>query len=346
MKIALDRSQSRLALLEGGALVFYDVSGSAAQKLHEVKVAQGRRVGSCDSYVAVLAGKLAPAGASVASAKVLRFSWDGSELAALPVGEVDKCGLSLSADGTRLVLTDWRSCRVTLFDTAGGAKLGAAGESIPSGASISPDGKRIICGTADQGSGAILAFDPSAIADGKMAMEKLKAPKPSPGLDDAPYFSVWSDDGTLVAISNQSWGGRGIFVYDGLTKAPLWSVSLEPGEEEEEEDAEGWYPMPLSFSRDASLLFAAEAGAIRAYRARSGENLGSIAAANGDGSAGFCVQSAQKRLWLAGAKPVALSMDERWLNPPAEKKSASKTAAKKSPAKKSPAKKSAKKSGV
>lgn len=337
MKIFIHPSQARLASLHKGVLTFYDISGPTPQKLTSAKAPQGHRIAACGAYTAVLAGKSAPAGASISSAKILRFGWDGSELPSIPVGEVDKCGLSLNTDGSRLVVTNWRACEVTLYDTASAKPLGAAGESIPSGASISPDGTKIICGTADQGSGAILWFDPSKIEKGKMAMEKLKPPKPSPGLDDAPYFSVWSKDGSLVAISNQSWGGRGLFVYDGISKTPLWSMSLDAGggdEEDEEAGAENWYPMPLGFSEDGSMLFAAEVGAIRAYRARSGEKLKALPAKNGDGSSGFAVQSSQNRLWLAGDEPEALAFDSTWLAAPAPTKTATKKAAAKTTAKK------------
>lgn len=306
MKLAIDSTQTRLAISDGKTLTFYEIDGDVAKKLLSIDAPQGRHVASCPAYVAVLSGKLSAAGASVTKATVLRFRWDGSALPPISVGEVDRRGLSFTADGTRCVVTDWRSCRVTLFDDSA-QKLGAAGRSIPSGASISPDGTRIICGTADQGSGAILTFDPKQITEGVLAMRTLKPPKPSPGLDDAPYFSTWSRDGSLVAISNHSWGGRGVFIYDGNSLEPLWSLKLAVEEEDEDEEPDHWFPQPLAFSSDGKVLFVAQSGAIALHDAHSGANLGTVKAPNGDGSAGFAVQDAAKLLWLPGAAPRSVS---------------------------------------
>lgn len=306
MKIALDPTQTRLAVLDRAALTFYDVEGGVAKKQLSAAAPMGKHLAACAAYVAVLAGKISPSGASVTRAKVLRFRWDGSELPSISVGSVDKWGLSSTADGGRLVVTDWGTCRVTLFDDSA-KKLGAAGRNIPSGASISPDGTRVVCGTADQGSGAILGFDPHQITDGVMAMRALKPPKPSPGLDDAPYFSTWSRDGSLVAISNQSWGGRGVFVYDGVKLEPLWSLRIEVDDEEGEEP-DRWFPQPLAFSSKGAVLFVAQSGSIEFYDAPTGRRLGAVKASNGDGSAGFAVQDAAKRLWLPGAKPQAIDL--------------------------------------
>ena len=327
MKIAIAPAYPRLVVLDGEALTVYEIVAGVPQKLRTVEAELGRHVASCDAYVAVLCGKLAPAGASVSKAKVLRFLWDGTTQMPLSVGEVDKWGLSFTADGERCVVTDWRACRVTLFDESS-KKLGAAGRNIPSGASISPEGTCIVCGTADQGWGAILAFEPNQCADGAMPMRVLKPPKPSPGLDDAPYFSAWSRDGSLVAITNQSWGGRGVFVYDGATLEPMWSLVIEVDEEEAEEP-EQWFPQPLAFSSNGGVLFVAQRGAIALYDARTGRSVGVVKVPNGDGSAGFAVQDDAKLLWLPGAQPQSASFA-----------SAIATAAKKPAAKKkSPARK-------
>jgi hypothetical protein len=307
MRIAIDPTQTRLAVLDGATLRLFDVRGDAALESSSAAL-DARVLASCGPCVAGLVGELSPAGASLSQASVHRFTWELAPLDTIAVGEVELRGLSLSADGSRLVVTDWSSCRVTLYDTGSGRAIAAAGQSIPSGAAIAADASKIICGTADQGSGAILFFDLRELAGDKLPLEKLAPPKPSPGLDDAPYFGIWSADGRLAALSNQTWGGRGVFVY--ADKQPLWSLALEPDEEECE--PEDWYPMPMAFTPDAALLLVAQRGAIRGYRASDGEDLGAIEVDNGDGSMGFAVQAERRRLWLPGPQPRAYQFAAAW----------------------------------
>lgn len=300
MRISLDPSQRRLSVLDGSTLRFYDVSGESPIELAARQVPNARVLAGCDACVGALSGTLSPAGASLRNARVARFGWDGADLGAISVPEADRNELSFTSDGSRFVLTVWSSCKVTLFDTETGKALGAAGDSIPSGASISPDGSRIIAGTADQGSGAILLFDPKAMDGDKMPFDELPEPKPSPGLDDAPYYSVFSRDGRLAALTNQSWGGRGLFVYDVAAQTPRWSKVFDV---EEEMDAEEWFPQPVAFSSDGTRVFVADAGVIHAFAAADGTKLGTLSVDNGDGRGGFAVQDSAKRLWVPGAVP-------------------------------------------
>lgn len=340
MRISLDPSQRRLASLDGSTLRFYDVSGGAPLEVAAQQVTNGRVLVACDACLGVLTGAVSPAGASLRKASVLRFDWDGRELGATPVPEVDRNALSLTSDGARFVVTVWSKCEVTLFDAAGGEPLGGAGDNIPSGASISPDGSRIIAGAADQGSGAILLFDPTAIRDGVMPFEELPAPKKSPGLDDAPYFSVFSRDGKLAAITNQTWGGRGLFVYDVAARKPVWSAAFDV---EEEMDTEEWFPEPVAFTSDGGLVLLAAPGAVSAFRAADGAPLGDLRVTNGDGRCGFAVQDSKRRIWVPGPAPVAYAFPEKWSAAPAAPakerpaaravKRPAKPAAKKKPAK-------------
>jgi len=324
MRIVIDPAQTRLVVLEGGTLRLFDIRDDAARELG-VTALDAHVLGSCGTCVAALVGEVSPAGASLSEASVHRFTWELAPLGVIAVGEVERRGVSLSADGSRLVVTDWAKCRVTLYDTGSGSVIAAAGQSIPSGAAIDPDASKIICGTADQGDGAILFFDLEGLSGNKLPLEELDPPKPSPGLDDAPYFGVWSADGRLAALSNQTWGGRGVFVYEG--KRPLWSVALDHDDEESEPD--DWYPMPMAFTPDGKLLLVAEAGAIRGYRASDGKELGAIEVDNGDGSMGFAVQASpggpralgggethekasHRRVWLPGAKPRAYAFATTW----------------------------------
>lgn len=316
MRIAIHPTQPRLAVLHGGTLTLHDISGAAPRELASRPVDNGRWLSACDAFAGVLTGTLAPAGASVRAATVVRVAWDGSARSPVPVGEpvgeVDKRGLAFDAAGTRLVVTDWTSCRVTLLDAENGARIAAAGRSIPSGASLSPDGTKIIAGTADQGSGDILFFDVTTASDGALPIEVLPRPEPSPGLDDAPYFSVWSPDSRMAALSNQTWGGRGVFVYDIEARRPVWSLRLADEDETEPDD---WYPQPMAFAMNGSLLLVAEPGAIRGYRARDGKDLGAVEVDNENGEVGFAVEDARRRLWLPGSPPLAYDFAETWAAP-------------------------------
>lgn len=315
MRIAIHPRQPLLAVLHGGTLTLHDISGAAPRELASRPVENGRTLSACDAFAGVLTGALAPAGASVRAATVVRLGWDGSELGPLSVGEVEKRGLAFDAAGTRLVVTDWTSCRVTLFDAVNGARIAAAGRSIPSGASLSSDGTKIIAGTADQGSGDILFFDVTRAADGALPIEVLPRPKPSPGLDDAPYFSVWSPDSQRAALSNQTWGGRGVFVYDIEARRPVWSLCLAGEPDEEETEPDDWYPQPMAFASNGALLLVAEPGAIRGYRAIDGKDLGAIEVDNDSGEMGFAVEDARRRLWLPGSPPSAYDFAETWRAP-------------------------------
>jgi hypothetical protein len=287
-------------------LRLFDIRGDAAIELGS-RPLDAHVLTSCGTCVAALVGEVSAAGASLVDASVHRFSWELEPLGSIAVGEVERRGLSLNADGSRMVVTDWRTCWVTLYDTQRGTRIAAAGRSIPSGAAIAPDSSKIICGTADQGSGAILYFDLRRLVRGKLSVQRLQPPKPSPGLDDAPYFGVWSADGRLAALSNQTWGGRGVFVYED--KRPLWSLALEDVDECEPDD---WFPMPLAFTPDAGLLLVAEAGAIRAYRATDGEDRGAIEVDNGDGGMGFAVQADRRLVWLPGPQSRAYEFAPAW----------------------------------
>ncbi len=305
MLIALNEPRQLLVTLHAGLLRLFDVSSGAARDISSTPLADGWWVASCEPFVGVLTGKLAQAQASVRGAKLARFSWDLAPLGAVSLGEVEKRGASLTADGSRLVTTVWTSCRVAVFDVASNKLVAANGVSIPSGASFSPDGSRIIAGTADQGTGEILFLDPTRAQDGVLPMEELLPPSQSPGLDDAPYFSVFSPSGRLAAISNESWGGRGVHVFDMDAKKPLWGVVLDSSSEEPEE----WSPPMVAFAAGDALLLVRTPGAIRAHDAVSGKKLGSIAV-KGDG--GFAVDEARRKAWIPGAEPTAHDLPAAW----------------------------------
>lgn len=304
MHIVTHRSGQMIAQLANHRLQLFS---SDLQLLASVELDAPQRLAACDAGVAVLTGTLSPAGASLQGAVVHRFSWELAPLGTIEVGEVDRHELSLSADGSRLVVTDWRTCKVTVYDAHTGAKIGGAGRSIPSGASLSPDGSLAIAGTADQGEGAILLFEVAQAADGKLPMTELPPPDSNVGLDDAPYFSTFSPDGTRAALSNESWGGRGLFVYDVEARDPRWSTDFPSSSEEPEE----WSPLPLTFARQGKLLLVRCGGRIQAYRAADGAKLGAIVV-EGDETSGLAADDHGQRVWVTGQHPIAHPYPADW----------------------------------
>lgn len=308
MRIAIHPSGQKIALLHDSKLELYSADN---QLVTAVDLAASKRLAAWDEGVAVLTGKLSAAGASLSGAVVHRFSWDLAPLGTIKLGEVDRHGLSLSADGSRLAVTDWKKGQVTVLDATTGARLGGAGESIPSGASLSPDGAFAIAGTADQGEGAILFFEVHKAADGKLPMHELPPPRSKIGLDDAPYFSAFSPDGRLAALSNESWGGRGLFVYDVESRKPLWSAALPSSGEE----PEGWSPPLFTFAHQGKMLLVRYPGAVRAYRAIDGVKLGEIEA-KGEGFDGIAADDHGLRVLLPGPQPIALPYPAAWTGEP------------------------------
>ena len=72
-------------------------------------------------------------------------------------------------------------------------------------------------------------FDLRRLVRGRLSLETLTPPKPSPGLDDAPYFGVWSADGRLAALSNHTEAGaiRGYRASDG---EDLGAIEVDNGD--------------------------------------------------------------------------------------------------------------------
>jgi hypothetical protein len=350
MRITINAREQRLAVLTGDMLRVYDLSTGEAREVVSAPITGGDCITSCDAYVAIVTGKIAPAKASISGAKLVCHDWSLAPLGAPAIGEVARHDISLSADGARAVTTDWRACEVVVLDAATGKRLAGNGEGIPSGAAFSPDGSRVIAGSADQGSGAVLLFDVAAATGSSLPMETLPEPSPSPGLDDAPYFGVFSRDGARAALSNESWGGRGVFVYDVAQKRPLWSVELPHSAD----DAEEWFAFPVAFAAGDRLLLVGGPGAISAYAANDGRALGTIAV-EGDGRDGFAIDEAHWVAWVPGDALRGYPMPEAWREgralgagakggrkAPAKKAVAKKAAPKKTSAKKTSAKKKTK----
>lgn len=312
MQIALQPSLRRLAVLDSNTLSLWDISAKTPTLRGSVEVPGADNANGCDDWVGVLAGRTAPAGASLRDATLRRFDWDLVALPSPVLGEVARHTLSPSADGAWVVATNWKTCEVTVYDASTGEVRGANGESIPSGPSFSPDGQTIIAGAADQGDGKVLRFDVTKVTEGRLAMSHL--PKPGrghPGLDDAPYFSVFSRDGRLAALSNESWGGRGICVYDMTTGQPRWSATLPASDEE----PEAWFAFQAAFASSDALLLLAGPRELLAFDAARGTPLGALPLP-GDGFRGFALDEPSWRVWVPGATkgaaPVAAPLHDAW----------------------------------
>lgn len=304
MHIVVHPSDRKIALVSEEKLKVFAPDNTL---LAAVDLAEAKRIAGWQGGVAVLTGTLSPAGASVNRAVVHRFSWDLVPLGTVSIGEVDRHGLSLSSDGAWMVVTDWTKGKVTVLDARTGERLGGAGKSIPSGASLSPDGTLAIAGAADQGDGAILIFEVRGAKDGKLPMHELPPPRSKVGLDDAPYFSAFSTDGKLAAVSNESWGGRGVFMYDIEARKPLWSAELPSSGEEPEE----WSPPLFTFADQGRLLLVRSLEAVVAYRATDGVRLGEIKI-KGKGLDGLAADDQGARVLLPGPEPLPLAYPADW----------------------------------
>lgn len=310
MRIALKEDLARLVTLDAGGVHLFDISGPSPHTLADVPLAHGQWLAGCDPFVGVLSGKLDQARTSISKAVLHRLSWaDLASLGSVSLGLVERRGLSFSADGTRLVTSDGGD--VLLKDAATGATLGKNGEGIPSGAALSPDGTKILAGAADQGSGDILLLDALPQEGGRLPMQSLPPPKRCPGLDDAPYFGVFSATGRLAALSNETWGGRGIMVFDIARKKALWGDVQEASAEEPED----WYPYALAFSPDEALLFARHPDALEAYRVADGKSLGRMSLP-GNGQHGFAIAFLTRRVWVLddASAPTSFELPAPWLS--------------------------------
>jgi hypothetical protein len=348
MRITANARRGRLAVITGDALRLYDVSTGDPREIGSLPLAGADCIASCDASLAVVTGKVAPAGASIRNARLARYTWDLAPLDSPGIGEVARHHISLDADGARAVTTDWKTCEVVIIDAVTGKKICGNDRGIPSGAAFSPDGARVIAGSADQGSGDILLFDVAAAAGPSLPMERLPEPSPSPGLDDAPYFGVFSGDGALAAVSNESWGGRGLFVYDIARKQPVWSVELPHSAD----DAEAWFAFPTAFAAGDRVLLASGPASIAAYAVADGRALGAITV-EGDGRGGFAIDEARWVAWVPGAPPRSHALPAAWRDAsagtaaakpkraPAKKTTPKKTTPKKTTPKKTAAKKTA-----
>jgi hypothetical protein len=139
-------------------------------------------------------------------------------------------------------------------------------------------------------------------------MTELPEPDPSPGLDDAPYFGAFSPSGRQAVITNESWGGRGLFVYDIDARKPVWSRQYDA---EDAEDPDDWFPYPAAFAQNETLVLAAHPGAVGAYRAADGTELGTLTV-DAETRRGFAADDSRRRIWVGGEQPRHYPFPSEW----------------------------------
>jgi hypothetical protein len=308
MKIALHQKEKRLVVLGQSALRLFDVRTGAPVLVAERALADGYCVAACDAYLAVIVGNESPSGKAVKNATLRKFSWILEPLGEVSLGTVEKNGVVLDASGGRVAFADWASFEIAVADAQTGQRLASGAASFPTGLSWSPEGARLFVGVTGQGGGAGLVVDVEKSAPGNLQVTELPEGKPSPGLADASYFTVFGAAGQLAAVSNERWGGRGVFVYDVEAGVPLWSRVLESEAQETDE----WYAFAASFASRDALLLVAGPGELRAYGARDGRELGAMAVP-GDGRDGFIVEQDVPRVWVAGETPTVHPFPRAWV---------------------------------
>lgn len=307
MRIALNERRSRLAVLDGDGVRLFDLAASPPELITVRPVGNAHCLAPCDDYVAVLVGEEAPSGKSVKGATLTKLTWDLEPLGSTPLGVVEKRGISLDRDGTRVAFADWASSEIAVADTSHGRRHASAPASYPTGPSWSPDGARVLAGVTGQAGGAIVLGDVDGAVGGKLALTELPESTPSPGLEDASFFTAFGREGELAVASNESWGGRGVFVYDVKADTSLWSKILES----ESQETDDWYAFVAAFASRDALLLVAGPGEVRGFRARDGQELGAVEVP-GDGRAGFVVEQAARRIWVAGDPPTAHPFPASW----------------------------------
>jgi hypothetical protein len=293
-----------LLVLDDDRIRLFDITTGEARLLAAEPLPHAEWLTTSRDFVLTLSAEDGGAGSAVESGLVTRFGWDLSRGDAVAVRGIERRGIELSADGSRLAYVSWPACEIVLADPTTLERIDGAGESIPSGVAVSPDGRHLIAGTADQGSGAILFFDvtePPTTLD----MTRLPDPDPCPGLDDAPYFGAFSPSGRLALITNESWGGRGLFVYDIVARKPVWSKQFDS------DDGDNWFPYPAAFARDETVVLAAQPDEVHAYRAADGTELGTLTV-DADTLRGFAVDDSRRRIWVGGEQPRPYPFPAQW----------------------------------
>lgn len=304
MQIAINEPMQRLMVLQDSEVRLYDLD---SQLLATRRLPHSRSLAPGETHVAVLVSEAGAVGEWISPGTIVRFDWDLSECGSFPVGLVVWHSLAMSPDGQHLAAAEvGMTCRVVVMNAGTGESLAANGKGGLSGPSWSPDGTLLLAGSTDQGDGAILLFDTAAPDDGSgvLPMEQLPHPSPSPGLDDAPYFSAFAANGTLAVLSNESWGGRGLFVYAPADRAPVWSRVLDPSPlADVGDETDSWFAYPAAFASGDTVILAAGPESIHAYRAADGTDLGALMVPC-DTRAGFVVEHARQRLWMSDGDGV------------------------------------------
>ena len=309
VKIAVDPTDSRLLVLDDDQIRLFDITTGEARLLAAAALPHAEWLTTSRDFVLTLSAEDGGRGASIDRGLVTRFGWDLSRGDVTAVRSIERRGIELSADGSRLAYVSWATCEIVLADPATLERIDGAGESIPSGVAVSPDGRHLIAGTADQGSGAILFFEvtgPSTTLD----MTRLPEPDPCPGLDDAPYFGAFSPSGRLALITNESWGGRGLFIYDVDARKPVWSKQFDRADAD---DLDNWFPYPAAFAQDETLVLAAHPDGVHAYRAADGTEL-EVLPVDADTRRGFAVDGSRRRIWLGGELPRPYPFPSEWMD--------------------------------
>ncbi len=314
MYVCLIEGGARLATSDAKRIVLWDLSAAAPVQIAEV--AQEGQIpfftrSPAGERLTVAAGLIArsytPLGSkhwtSVPSHVGIYRDTDLTEVVQLELGvRLDHETLALSPDGSALVST-LRGAGPIAFDAKTGAELWRVEGSIGSGASWSSNGL-VAAGSTDQGPGELFLVDVEDRTKRSLPKPSSKAP-----LYDAPFRSVFSKDGSVVAFSCQAWGSAGVTLYDTETLAERWAHTPQVVGDEE---AEFWDAPELDFAFDDALVLAGQHGRVDAYRTADGSERTQLEFDPPDASY-FAADSDRRCVWVTRkGQPTPIPMPKDW----------------------------------
>lgn len=235
---------------------------------------------------------------------------DLAPIRVLEVGErLDHDSLALSPDGSRIASVS-RGGGLAVFDATTGERLVSLDGDIASGTSFSPDGRYVALGETDQGGGVLTLVDLRPAGGGAPVKHQLPEPEYGSGLNDSPFCSRFTADGSKLIFTSAAWGRVGVVVYDVAKRIELWSSDLDMVGDEE---AESWPAAELELALGDGLVLVGQEGIVQAFTMQGGETLSSLEFEPGD-SRHFAADSRRRGIWITReGEPVLIPFPADWV---------------------------------
>jgi hypothetical protein len=233
---------------------------------------------------------------------------DLAPIRVVEVGErLDHDSLALSPDGSQLASVS-RGGGLAVFDAKTGERRVSLAGDIASGTSFSPNGHYVALGETDQGGGVLTLVELRPAGGGEPVKHELPEPKRGSGLNDSPFCSRFTADGTKLIFTSAAWGLAGVVVYDVATREELWSAQMDMVGDEE---AESWPAPELELALDDALVLVGQEGLVQAFA--GGEERSPLEFDAGD-SRHFAADSRRRGIWITRkGEPVLVPFPADWV---------------------------------